>query len=175
MLCFVKVMLSCILESTTILNFYQSWNWAPWFSVYHCFQTSVQCNERTAWSIIILKDKLVLRIPKSLPVDDRIVELCETMYPQWYLPRRHVLPGIRYMRTSSLTRCFCFVYKIGTDDVPLTHICVIKLTIIGSDNDLSPGRCQAIIWTSAGILLIGFSGTNWNEILIERFIYFHSN
>ena len=47
-----------------------------------------------------------------------------------------------------------------------THICVGKLTIIGSDNGLSPGRCQAIIWTIAGILLIGPSGTNFSEILI---------
>ena len=29
-----------------------------------------------------------------------------------------------------------------------------KLTIIGSNNGLSPGQCQAIIWTKAGILLI---------------------
>ena len=34
-----------------------------------------------------------------------------------------------------------------------THICVSKLTIIGSDNGLSPGRRRAIIWTSAGILI----------------------
>ena len=33
----------------------------------------------------------------------------------------------------------------------VTHICVSKLTIIGSDNSLSLGRRQAIIWTSAGI------------------------
>ena len=46
------------------------------------------------------------------------------------------------------------------------HICVGKLTIIGSDNGLSSGRRQAIIWTSAGILLIGPSGTNFNEISI---------
>ena len=49
----------------------------------------------------------------------------------------------------------------------MTHICVGKLTIIGSDNGLSPGRCQAIIWTNAGILLIRPLGTNFNEILIE--------
>ena len=48
-----------------------------------------------------------------------------------------------------------------------THICIGKLTIIGSDNGLSPGRRQAIIWTNAGILLIGPLGTNFNEILIE--------
>ena len=49
----------------------------------------------------------------------------------------------------------------------VTHICVSKLTIIGSDNCLSPGRRQAIIWTNAGILLIGSLGTNFSEILIE--------
>ena len=36
----------------------------------------------------------------------------------------------------------------------VTHICVGKLTIIGSDNGLSPCRRQAVIWTNAGILLI---------------------
>ena len=46
------------------------------------------------------------------------------------------------------------------------YLCVGKLTTIGSDNGLSPGRRQAIIWTSAGILLIGPLGTNCSEILI---------
>ena len=48
----------------------------------------------------------------------------------------------------------------------VTHICVSKLTIIGSDNGLSPGRRQAIIWTNAGTLLIRPFGTNFSEILI---------
>ena len=48
----------------------------------------------------------------------------------------------------------------------VTHICVGKLTIIDSDNGLSPGRRQAIIWTNNGILLIGSLGTNFNEISI---------
>ena len=47
-----------------------------------------------------------------------------------------------------------------------THICVGKLTAIGSDNGLSLGRRQAIIWTSAGILLIGLLRTNFSDILI---------
>ena len=47
------------------------------------------------------------------------------------------------------------------------HICVGKLTIIGSDNGMSPERRQAIIWTNAGILLMGPLGTNFSEILIE--------
>ena len=49
----------------------------------------------------------------------------------------------------------------------LTHICVSKLTTIGSDNGLSPGRRQAIIWTNAGILLIGTLEINLSEILSE--------
>ena len=49
----------------------------------------------------------------------------------------------------------------------MTHICVSKLATIDSDNGLSPGRCQAIIWTNAGLLLIGPLGTNFSEILIE--------
>ena len=38
---------------------------------------------------------------------------------------------------------------------------------MGSDNGLSPDRRQAIIWTNAGLLLIGTLGTNLSEILIE--------
>ena len=49
----------------------------------------------------------------------------------------------------------------------VTHICVGNLTIIGSDNGLSPGRRQAITWTNVGILLIGPLGTNFSEMLIE--------
>ena len=49
----------------------------------------------------------------------------------------------------------------------VTHICVSKLTIIGSDNGLSPDRHQAIVWTNAGLLLIGPLGKNLSEILIE--------
>ena len=47
------------------------------------------------------------------------------------------------------------------------HICISKVTTIGSDNGLSPGRGQAVIWTNAGILLIGPLGTTFSEILIE--------
>ena len=50
------------------------------------------------------------------------------------------------------------------------HICVSKLTSVGSDNGLLPGRRLAIIWTNAAILLIGHLGTNFSEILIKIFI-----
>ena len=49
----------------------------------------------------------------------------------------------------------------------MTHKCISKITIIGSDNGLSPGRRQAIIWTIAWILLIGPLETNYSEILIK--------
>ena len=55
----------------------------------------------------------------------------------------------------------------------MTHICVSKLSITGSDNGLSLGRHQSIIWTNAGIFLIRSLGTNFNVIFI-KVIYFHS-
>ena len=48
---------------------------------------------------------------------------------------------------------------------------VSKLTIIGLDNGLSLGRHQAIILTSAGILLIGLLWTNFSEIVIEIYVF----
>ena len=49
----------------------------------------------------------------------------------------------------------------------VTHICISKQSIIGSNNDLLPGWHQAIIWTNAGILLNGPLWTNFSEILIQ--------
>ena len=58
---------------------------------------------------------------------------------------------------------------------PVTHICASKLTIIGEDNGLSPGRRQAIIWTNAGISLIVPLGTNFSENIIEIFTFSFKN
>ena len=49
----------------------------------------------------------------------------------------------------------------------MTHICIINLTIIASDNGLSPGRRQAIICTNERILLIEPLGTKFSEILLK--------
>ena len=46
-----------------------------------------------------------------------------------------------------------------------------KIIVIGSDNGLSPVRRQTIIWTNAGILLIGFLGINFSGILLEINIF----
>ena len=53
------------------------------------------------------------------------------------------------------------------------HICVGKLTTIGSDNGLSPGRRQAIIQTNAGMLLIGHPERN--NINITILVDIHTN
>ena len=50
-------------------------------------------------------------------------------------------------------------------------MCFSKINIIGSDNGLSPGRRQAIIWTNTKMLLIGSMDTNFSEILIGIHIF----
>ena len=67
---------------------------------------------------------------------------------------------------SALWWSFCLSINVLTHWGRVTHIYVSKLTIIGSDNGLSPDRRQAIIWTNAGMWLIGPLGTNFSEILI---------
>ena len=54
----------------------------------------------------------------------------------------------------------------------MTHICVNKLIIIGPNNDLSPGRRQAIIWTNGDTLLIEPLGTIFSEILFKIYALF---
>ena len=61
---------------------------------------------------------------------------------------------------------FCFITSL-THWGRVTHICVSKITIMGSDNGLSPDRRQAIIWTNAVLLSIGPLRTYLNENLIK--------
>ena len=52
------------------------------------------------------------------------------------------------------------MYPIQINSLRPSDICISKLIIVRSDNDLSPGQYQAIIWTSNGILLIRLLATN---------------
>ena len=64
--------------------------------------------------------------------------------------------------TGLCTMCFnqmCGVIGLLMNWGWVKHICVRKLTTIGSDNGLEP--------VNAGILLIGHLGANFNETLIE--------
>ena len=101
---------------------------------------------------------------------------------QWFVQKGHDMQSIhglqnRVSKTNSeLILSFYSSYQTLSKNSKsmllthwgrVTHICVSKITIIGSDNGLLPDRRQAIIWTIAGILLIGLSGINFSEILIE--------
>ena len=66
-------------------------------------------------------------------------------------------------------RYHCSLLTLLTHWGQVTHIS--SWAIIGSDNGLSPDRPQAIIWTHAGIFLIGHLRTKFNEILIEINIF----
>ena len=96
-----------------------------------------------------------------------IVQFCATIFD--FSP----VPSDKWHCKTTCPRShFQYFYLSWTVGQPLTHwgrvthICVSKLIIIGSDNGLSPGRRQTIIWTNAGILLIRPLRTNFSEILI---------
>ena len=57
--------------------------------------------------------------------------------------------------SSAKCQPFCSSFSVLTHWGQVTHICVSELTIIVSDNGLSSGWHQAIIWTNAWILFIG--------------------
>ena len=71
---------------------------------------------------------------------------------------------IHLQMSSAKCRSFCSGFNVLTHWSWVTHICACKLIIIGSDNGLSPGRRQAIMWTNPGILLIQTLETNFSEI-----------
>ena len=72
----------------------------------------------------------------------------------------------KYISYVSDIRCIGGLQQLTHWD-RVTHVCVGNLSIIGSDNGLSPGRCQAIICTNAGILYSGPLGTKFCDILIK--------
>ena len=83
----------------------------------------------------------------------------------WYCCRCMSLPW-RYMWCDN-TLVFDDQSCCLTHWCQVTHIYVRKFTIIGSDNGLSPGQRQTIIWTNVGVVLMEPLGTNFTEIRIE--------
>ena len=87
---------------------------------------------------------------------------------------RDIQPSTSQIRKVSIY--LRFYYNIPGANVlthwgRVMHICIGNLNIIGSNNGLWPSRHQAIIWTNAGILLVGPLGTNFSEISIEILIF----
>ena len=135
-----------------------SWK-AGWYLLFY-FLSLIQCRYR---KLTLNEDKGV----KGLPV------LHNQYHGDWWLGniwsqgissndtdlayRQILLLVLRVLQANSLTHW-------GR----VTHICVGKLNIIGSDNGLAPRRRQAIIWTNAGILLIRPLGTNFSEIVFRN-------
>ena len=68
-------------------------------------------------------------------------------------------------------RGWMYIANFLTHWCRVMHICVSKLIITGWENDLSPGRRQAIIWTNAGILLVWTLGTKSSKILSEIYTF----
>ena len=66
----------------------------------------------------------------------------------WWISCTNCLPILRYTHPShDIKNILTSLTHWGR----VTHICVGKSNIIASDNGLSPGRRQAIIWINAGI------------------------
>ena len=92
---------------------------------------------------------------------------CVWKWPRWYDTKLQWWPGLHYYVHNYVARTRRInITLYSTHWGRVTHICEGKLTIIGSENGLSPGRYQAI-WSNAGIWLIGPLGTNFIEILTK--------
>ena len=111
--------------------------------------------------VIIWSNAGILLIgPLVTNFNEILLEICAFCFNKTYL-----------QFSSGKLPPFCLGLNVLTHWGRVTHICVGNLTLIGSDNGLSPDRRQAIIWTNAGKLSIGPLGTNFSEILIEILTY----
>ena len=95
----------------------------------------------------------------------------------WFKPNKTYNMGLHHSASYALW-CYLTLYfsvpltehfmpSFLTHWCRVTHMCDSKLTIMGSDNGLLPGRRQAIIWTNVGMLLIQTLGTIFCEIFSE--------
>ena len=78
---------------------------------------------------------------------------------------------------STLVQLVACCHRWTTQNIPWSnvnslrprdsYICASKIIPLVSDNGLLPGRRQSIIWTNAGILLIGHLVSSFSGILIK--------
>ena len=119
---------------------------------------------KSKWRLRALSLHFRIKIPYMLPfLISSFISDCRTLISNV----EHFKMRAKFNSSLSLTSHNTLRDWLSTHWGRVTHICVSKLTIIGSDNGLSPARRQAIIWTNAGILLIGALGTNVSEIFYK--------
>ena len=144
-----------------------------WESAYGCMTTRrliIQWSQKILIIDIIISWKLLW---DQRPQTIRILHEWNTETPHFQSKRVLVPELLTCSRENRLPNRIIQITRIDQTLPILTHwgrvahICVGNLPIIESDNGLSPCRRQAIIWTNAGLLLIGPLGTNFSEILIE--------
>ena len=118
-----------------------------------------------AWCLVAPNHYLTKCWPRSKAIhlkDHEGYLRCNSKDSQWNIWKLHI--GIHITQAINLTSWRQQNHLTHWGKV--AHICASNLTIIGSDNGLSSGQHQAMIWTNAGILLIGPLRTN-SEILIK--------
>ena len=114
--------------------------------------------EILTWLFWCWRRKTKQERPSALVPDASNINFTESIH-KYIVQTRHVLLGIPMAALASWF-IFCWMLMAWWGDCLcgltgcqnclthwgwVTHICVSNLTIIGSDNGLSPGRCQAII------------------------------
>ena len=96
--------------------------------------------------LLSFRDRLITKRVQSTSSLPRLV------FKWIWFRLRHQQYHFTLPTTKTFMRNFACMWKMTgllTRLGRVTHICVCKLSVIGSDNSLSPPRCQAIIWTNA--------------------------
>ena len=144
---------NCSISSSSAMVILQSCTkpskWLPFLQT--CFTYLLECKLCYFYSISLKFVAWVLTDNKSAFV--QVMALCRQASSHYQKQWWFIIITLKYITLPQWGR--------------VTHIFVSKLTIIGSDNGLSSGWHQAIIWINDGIMSIGPLGTNLSEIFIK--------
>ena len=177
-LCFIAILLHCYWCSHFGIIFFTQVSFVQ-FSLKWKF-TGMRCHILSLlleWKIVV--NKLVTQFSYNCTTNMILIgficifdiTLFKTTILNITVSRRLKSPGARLFVANSnkvnITPNLLCEGHLLTHWGRVTQIFVRKLTTNGSDNDLAPGRRQAIIWTNAIVLSIGSLGTNFNEISIK--------
>ena len=152
-------------------NLCMNWNYPCTYYIFSWWWCFVMMSEQSCiFNFLNSFHSKTIMIAALSPAD---INYDETLSTLRYADRAKKIKNKAVVNENPMEKLIRELKVSVVDDIILTHwgrvthICISKLTSMGSDNGLSAGRHQAIIWTNAEILLIGHFGTNFNEILIE--------